>query len=50
MKYSIELVKPNSTKKRNYITLSEYEVINKQGFNKLLTALIKNMVKYKYKK
>jgi hypothetical protein len=49
MKYDIHLVKPTPTKKRNYITLSEYEVMNKQGFNKLLTALIKNMVKYKYK-
>ena len=50
MKYDIKLVKPTPTKKRNHITLSEYEVMNKQGFNKLLTALIKNMVKHKYKK
>lgn len=47
MKHYINLVKPKA--KRKILTLSEYKKLNPIGFNKLLTALIRNQVKHEYK-
>lgn len=45
MKHYISLVSPNQK-----MTLREYKRINPKGFDKLMTALIRNMVKHDYKK
>jgi hypothetical protein len=48
MIHRVNLVQPKAKRKR--LTLSEYKKLNPKGFDKLMTALIRNMVKHDYKK